>query len=76
MVSYEFRMVMFRTRFGQLVGNKFGGDDPIPIQDLIPMINDGLPNDALFGTSEALKCMEPMVDSNEIMISENVVYIM
>jgi len=42
--------------------------------DLLPHINEGLPADALFGTSEATTLCEVMSDNDELMLSEGIVY--
>lgn len=56
-----------------MVGS-FADDDAIPIQDLIPAINDGLPSEALFGPAEAIQCAQAMNETNDIMFSDNIVY--
>lgn len=68
------RVAMFKQRLGQLMAGPFANVDAIPIQDLIPAINDGLLSRALFGTAEAVQCAEVMNEANDIMFSDNIVY--
>jgi DNA replication licensing factor MCM3 len=42
--------------------------------DLVKAVNDGLGNEALFGTAEATLLCQAMTEANEVMLSENIVY--
>jgi len=68
------RLATFKQRLGQLMAGPFASEDAIPIQDLIPAINEGLPSEALFGTAEAVQCAEAMNEANDIMFSDKIVY--
>lgn len=56
------------------MGGIFAEVDAIPIQDLLPALNEGLSTAELFGTSEALQSAQALSDANDIMLSENVIY--
>ena len=38
------------------------------------LVNAGLPNDALFGTAEATAICQIMTDSDELMMSDGIIY--
>lgn len=42
--------------------------------ELLEMVNEGLPTDTLFGTTEATEICQIMTDSDELMISDGIVY--
>lgn len=44
------------------------------LTELVKMVNEGLPTDALFGTAEATAVCQVMSDADELMISEGIVY--
>lgn len=56
------------------MGGIFAEVDAIPIQDLLPALNEGLSTTELFGTAEALECAQAMSDANDIMLSESMIY--
>lgn len=41
---------------------------------LLEFVNEGLPTDSLFGTAEATEACQVMQDSEELMISDGIVY--
>jgi DNA replication licensing factor MCM3 len=73
-LTFMSSVAIFKQRLGQLMAGSFADEDAIPIQDLIPAVNDGLPSEALFGPSEAIQCAEVMNETNDIMFSDNIVY--
>ena len=44
------------------------------VTDLLKAVNEGLTNDALFGTAEASLILQRMTDENELMLSDGIVY--
>jgi DNA replication licensing factor MCM3 len=53
---------------------KLQDEEQIFLTDLIPMINEGLPIDEVFSTAEANEACQMMQNSEELMISEGIVY--
>lgn len=49
-------------------------EETIFLTDLVEFVNEGLPAEALFGTGEATQICEIMGESDELMISEGIVY--
>lgn len=72
------RLALFRQRLSQVwtanPNGAFFGRDDIPLKDLLPVLNEGLPTTALFGTSEAILCADAMTEANEIMHTEGTLY--
>jgi DNA replication licensing factor MCM3 len=44
------------------------------LAELVEMVNEGLPTDALFGTAEATAVCQVMSEADELMISDGIVY--
>lgn len=42
--------------------------------DLVELVNGGLSTDALFGTAEATAICQFMTDSDELMMSDGIIY--
>jgi hypothetical protein len=70
----KFRLQLFRTRVARLWATSFQDDEQVFLADLVQAVNDGLGNDALFGTAEGTLACQAMTEANEIMLSENIVY--
>ncbi|KIK71425.1 hypothetical protein GYMLUDRAFT_235744 [Collybiopsis luxurians FD-317 M1] len=68
------RLKSFRTKVSQLWSTKLREEDQILLKDLLPMVNEGLGTDDLFGTKEATEILQVMQDNDELMIAEDVVY--
>lgn len=49
-------------------------EETIFLTDLVEFVNEGLAAEALFGTGEATQICEIMGESDELMISEGIVY--
>ncbi|MBW0485051.1 hypothetical protein O181_024766 [Austropuccinia psidii MF-1] len=62
--------------FKQRVGDTFmrQEDDMINFDELLPMINEGMQLEALFGRTEAGKILEIMNEANALMFSSDVIY--
>ncbi|KAI9511768.1 MCM2/3/5 family-domain-containing protein [Russula earlei] len=68
------RLQLFRTRVARLWATSFQDDEQIFLTDLVQAVNEGLGNDALFGTAEATLACQAMTEANEVMLSESIVY--
>lgn len=49
-------------------------EEQIFLAELVELVNAGLPTDALFGTAEATAICQVMTDSDELMMSDGIVY--
>ncbi|KAI0932617.1 MCM DNA helicase complex subunit [Taiwanofungus camphoratus] len=68
------RLRLFRTRLASLFATRLQDPEQFLFTDLLPMINEGLSTDILFGTAEATAACQVMTEANEIMLSGDVVY--
>lgn len=68
------RYELFRTRLAKLFASTFQDEETFYFADLLKAVNEGLSNDALFGTAEANAAVQLMSEANELMLSEGVVY--
>ena len=68
------RLQLFRTKLAHLFATKLQDDESTFLADLLPMINEGMPVDTLFGTVEATAACLVMQDANDLMISDGIVY--
>ena len=68
------RLALFRQRLSTLFSARFLEEESIPLATLLPAVNEGMAMDALFGSAEARACAISMTDSNDIMLSEDIVY--
>lgn len=49
-------------------------EETIFLKDLLEHVNEGLPAEALYGTTEATEICEFMTEKDELMLSEGIVY--
>lgn len=70
----RYRLRLFRTRLASLFATRLQDPEQFLFTDLLPMINEGLSTDILFGTAEATAACQVMTEANEIMLSGDVVY--
>jgi DNA replication licensing factor MCM3 len=68
------RLKLFRSRVANVFATKMQDDEEIFLTNLLQLVNEGLPTDELFGTSEATQACETMQDAEELMISDGIVY--
>lgn len=73
-VDHFRRYELFRTRLAKLFASTLQDDEQVEFAELLRAINEGLTNDALFGTTEATIAVLRMQDANELMMSDNIVY--
>ncbi|EIW70928.1 hypothetical protein TREMEDRAFT_28916 [Tremella mesenterica DSM 1558] len=72
-ISQE-RLTLFRSRLDQVFSSSLGAEGIVDLTDLIPLINEGLSTEEMFGTSESRAAVGKMHDANEVMFAEGVVY--
>jgi len=65
---------LFRSRLDQVFTTSLGADGMVELTNLVPLFNEGLGTDEMFGSNEARKAAERMHERNEIMFSEGTVY--
>ena len=68
------RMALFRKRFARLYENELRDEDQVLFNTLVELINQALPTDQLFGTTECTAIIEAMGEENELMMTGGVVY--
>ncbi|KAH8120538.1 ATP dependent DNA helicase [Phellopilus nigrolimitatus] len=68
------RLKLFRKRLAALFSSTLQDEEQIFFNQLLEMLNEGLPTDELFGTAEATAACQAMSDENELMLSEGIVY--
>ncbi|KAI5449835.1 MCM DNA helicase complex subunit [Naganishia albida] len=69
------RLQLFRTRLSAVWSSSAWADeDYIPIAELVPLVNEGLGNDEMFGSAQAREVLDRMSEGNEVMIDEGLVY--
>lgn len=57
-----------------MFASRLQDEEQIFLADLVELVNTGLPTDALFGTAEATAICQVMTDSDELMMSDGIVY--
>lgn len=70
MIVYSLKL--FRDRLAKLFATV--GEDQVYFNQMLENINEGLGNDALFGSAEAAAACQVMSDDNELMLSDGIVY--
>lgn len=68
------RLDLFRERLSVVLESEAASDGFIEFTDLLPLINEGLANENMFGTAEGKAAVRTMHERNEVMEAENVVY--
>ncbi|KAH7883866.1 MCM2/3/5 family-domain-containing protein [Phlebopus sp. FC_14] len=68
------RLQMFRSKLANLFATRLQDEEQIFLSELVEMVNEGLPTGALFGTAEATAICQIMTGSDELMLSEGIVY--
>ncbi|KAI6133314.1 MCM2/3/5 family-domain-containing protein [Pisolithus croceorrhizus] len=65
---------LFRSRLANVFATRLQDEEQIFLTELVEMVNNGLPTSALFGTAEATAICQIMTDSDELMLSDGIVY--
>ncbi|KAN0063157.1 MCM DNA helicase complex subunit [Thecaphora frezii] len=72
----EERLMQFKGLLADLFssGGSLSEEDAVTLEELLPMINQGIAADKLFDSREARQALEQMNEVNEVMFSDGVVY--
>jgi DNA replication licensing factor MCM3 len=62
---------LFRTRLAKLFSTKLQDSENIKLTDLVPLINEGLTTEELFGSAEAVGALGAMGESEEVMLDDD-----
>ncbi|KAJ4476585.1 MCM2/3/5 family-domain-containing protein [Lentinula aciculospora] len=68
------RTKSFRSKISHLWSTALQDMEQILLKELLPMVNEGLSTDELFGTKEATEILQIMQENDELMLAEDVVY--
>lgn len=68
------RLQQFRSRLANIFATRLQDEEQIFLPQLLEAINEGLPTDMLYGTAEATGACQIMQDSEELMLSDGIVY--
>ncbi|KAF9452593.1 MCM-domain-containing protein [Macrolepiota fuliginosa MF-IS2] len=68
------RLQFFRARLANLFATRLQDAEEIFLDQLLEFINEGLPTDQLYGTTEATEACNAMQENDELMISGGIVY--
>lgn len=68
------RLEIFRRRVANAFATRLQDEEQVFLPDLLQMVNEGLPTDELFSTTEATQACQVMQDSEELMLSDGIVY--
>jgi DNA replication licensing factor MCM3 len=69
------RMDLFRERLSAVFNTSAAANEGyIEFETMLPLLNEGVVPDEMFGAQEAMRAVEKMHDDNQIMYSEGIVY--
>jgi DNA replication licensing factor MCM3 len=69
------RMDLFRTRLSTVMETSGAANDGyLDFEEMLPLVNEGLSTDDMFGSGEARTAVEKMHQDNQVMFSEGVIY--
>jgi len=68
------RLQLFRSKVANLFASRLQDEEQIFLAELVEFVNAGLPTDELFGTAEATAICQLMTDSDELMMSDGIIY--
>lgn len=71
---FHYRLQLFRSRVANLFASSLQDEEQIFLAELVELVNAGLPTDGLFGTAEATAICKFMTDSDELMLSDGIIY--
>lgn len=61
---------MFRSKLAKLFSTKLQDSENVKLTDLVPLINEGLGTEELFGSGEAVEALRAMGQSEEVMLDD------
>ena len=62
---------MFRSKLAKLFSTKLQDNENVKLNELLPMINEGLSTEELFGSAEAVEALREMGESEEVMLDDD-----
>jgi len=65
------RYQLFRSKLAKLFSAKLQDSENVKLTDLVPLINEGLGTEELFGTAEAVEALQAMGQSEEVMLDDD-----
>lgn len=69
------RMDLFRTRLSTVLETSGAANDGyVDFEEMLPLVNEGLSTEDMFGSGEARTAVEKMHGDNQVMFSDGVVY--
>lgn len=71
MRSSEIRYQLFRSKLAKLFSTKLQDSENVKLTDLVPLINEGLGMEELFGSAEAVEALRAMGQSEEVMLDDD-----
>lgn len=64
------RYQLFRSKLAKLFSTKLQDSDSIKLTELVPLVNEGLGTEELFGSAEAVEVLRAMGESEEVMLDD------
>jgi len=64
------RYQLFRSKLAKLFSTKLQDSDSIKLTDLVPLVNEGLRTEELYGSAEAVEVLRAMGESEEVMLDD------
>ncbi|KAF8971446.1 ATP dependent DNA helicase [Flammula alnicola] len=68
------RLQLFRSRVSKIFATRLQDEETVFLKDLVELVNEGLSVNTLYATGEATRLCEIMGETDELMISEGIVY--
>ncbi|KAG8934037.1 MCM DNA helicase complex subunit [Tulasnella sp. 417] len=68
------RLNVFRARFGNLRDGPLAEEEGVGFDDLLRLVNQGLPANQAFGVEEGRAAVEAMSEANQVFVSDDVIY--
>ena len=65
------RFQLFRSKLAKLFSTKLQDNENIKLTELVPLINEGLATEELFGSAEAVEALREMGQSEEVMLDDD-----
>jgi len=65
------RFQLFRSKLAKLFSTKLQDNENVKLTDLVPLINEGLTTEELFGSAEAVGALQAMGQSEEVMLDDD-----
>ena len=65
------RFQLFRSKLAKLFSTRLQDNENVKLTELLPMINEGLTTEELFGSVEAVEALRAMGQSEEVMLDDD-----